>query len=164
MANENVAATVDDSPSKARRDDLSFTRREQTGSLCNWFVSDPEEYEDQGRARGARFFDEVVELAAVDEHEAYCGVIYAIQQRDTFNPGRSVERGFIDAVACAAMVGLRALRHETENPFDPDRARESSLETERDILKAQLESLGVAPWRTIEQAGFDKPAKTAVAE
>ena len=97
------------------RDDLSFTKRDDGGRLINWPLYNrgvPADW-----AKGIACFDgEVFELASHDETEAFHAIQFAIVGMG----GRctSLETGFIDRVARAAVIGLRALRDGAE-PFAP---------------------------------------------
>lgn len=97
------------------RDDLSFTLRDDAGRLINWPRYNYGLPADWGK--GIACFDaEVAELAAYDETEAFHAIQFAIVGMG----GRctSLETGFIDRVARAAVIGLRALRDGAE-PFAP---------------------------------------------
>lgn len=90
------------------RDDLSFTRRDDVGRLINWPLGNPGVAADW--EKGMAFFnDEIVELAAHDEHEA----LWAIKSALGAMCGRftCLEIGFVDRIAIAAVNGLRAKRN-----------------------------------------------------
>ncbi|MGP6460691.1 hypothetical protein [Pseudomonas parakoreensis] len=97
------------------RDDLSFTQRDDAGRLINWPRCNygvPGDWE-----RGIACFDaEIAELAAYDETEAFNAIRFALVGMG----GRTtnLELGFIERVALAAMVGIRALRDGAQ-PFTP---------------------------------------------
>ena len=62
--------------------------------------------------KGDKLFAEVAQLAGENEHEAYRAIFGAIgSARSTWVPTGLLELGFSRALACAAIVGLRALRH-----------------------------------------------------
>ena len=116
-------------PPKLSRDDLSFTRRDAEGRLSNWAVTPRQRMWADGIDRGAAFFEEVAELAANDEAEAYDAVQFAFvgewatapdSNGQWSNRGAGEECGFAAAVARAVIDGLRA-RREGAEPFDPDR-------------------------------------------
>lgn len=97
------------------RDDLSFTSRDGCGRMVNWPRNNPGVAADW--RNGIAFFDsEIAELSANDETAAYMAIRFAI----TGMGGRttSLEQGFADAVARAAVLGLRAVRNGTER-FTP---------------------------------------------
>ncbi|TEA58543.1 hypothetical protein [Pseudomonas sp. CH235] len=101
------------------RDDLSFTKRDDAGRLINWpryNYGVPGDWE-----KGIACFDvEIAELATHDETEAFHAIQFAIVGMG----GRctSLETGFIDRVARAAVIGLRSLRAGAEQfaPTDVD--------------------------------------------
>jgi hypothetical protein len=101
------------------RDDLSFTNRDDAGRLINWpryNYGVPGDWE-----KGNACFDvEIAELATHDETEAFHAIQFAIVGMG----GRctSLETGFIDRVARAAVIGLRSLRAGAEQfaPTDID--------------------------------------------
>ncbi len=97
------------------RDDLSFTTRDVEGRLINWPRNNPGVAEDWDK--GIAFFDtEVSCLASHDETEAFNAIMWAIIGMG----GRytNLELGFVDRVARAAALGLRAMR-EGATPFEP---------------------------------------------
>ena len=103
------------------RDDLSFTLRDDCGRLINWpryNKGAPADWK-----KGIACFDgEVAELAAHDETEAFHAIQFAIADMG----GRStcLETGFIDRVARAAVIGLRAMRNGTQQ-FEPKDSEEA---------------------------------------
>jgi hypothetical protein len=101
------------------RDDLSFTVRDVEGRLINWPRNNPGVAADW--QKGIQFFEsEVRGLASHDETEAFDAIRFALSGMG----GRytCLEIGFIERVALAAMVGLRALRAGAEQfaPTDID--------------------------------------------
>lgn len=97
------------------REDLSFTQRDVEGRLINWPRNNPGVAADW--QKGIDFFEcEVCDLATHDETEAFDAIRFALVGMG----GRytCLEIGFIEHVALAAMVGLRALR-EGAQPFRP---------------------------------------------
>jgi len=97
------------------REDLSFTQRDASGRLINWPRNNPGVAADW--KKGVDFFDgEVHELAATDENEAFYAIQFAIVGMGGWCT--NLEIGFIDRVARAAVIGLRALREGAE-PFSP---------------------------------------------
>ncbi|QHA83559.1 hypothetical protein E3Z27_18675 [Pseudomonas mediterranea] len=109
-----VLATIN-FPLVRTRDDLSFTARDSEGRLINWPRNNPGVASDW--AKGMAFFDqEVSSLAAFDETEAYEAIEYAILGMG----GRTtcLEIGFVQQIAKAAVLGLRAIRNG-EGEFAP---------------------------------------------
>ncbi|WP_085730382.1 MULTISPECIES: hypothetical protein [unclassified Pseudomonas] len=97
------------------RDDLSFTVRDVEGRLVNWPRNNPGVAADW--QKGIDFFEcEVRDLANHDETEAFNAIRFALVGMG----GRTtnLELGFIERVALAAMVGIRALRDGAQ-PFTP---------------------------------------------
>lgn len=103
------------------RDDLSFTKRDDEGRLINWpryNYGVPADWK-----KGIACFDgEVAELAAHDETEAFHAIQFAIA--DMGGRSTSLEIGFIDRVARAAVIGLRAMRNGTQR-FEPKDSEEA---------------------------------------
>lgn len=154
MATESVQAGAE--RVLAERDDLTFTERDEAGRLRNWCPPGRTEDWYDGREAGKLLFAQVVALANEEEYQAFLAITSALGEASLWRPGGSEEAGFVEALACYAMVGMRALSHDTENPYDPKWSATCAAEQRRDILAAQLKSLGVTPWRTIHEAGFDK--------
>ena len=103
------------------RDDLSFTHRNESGSLDNWPRNNPGLAADW--EKGMDFFDsEIAELAANDETEAFHAIEFAIIGMG----GRytCLEIGFAESVARAAILGLRAIRSGTQR-FEPKDSEEA---------------------------------------
>lgn len=103
------------------RDDLSFTKRDDEDRLINWPRYNkgvPADWK-----KGIACFDgEVAELAANDETEAFCAIQAAIM--DMGGRFTCLETGFIDRVARAAVIGLRAMRNGTQR-FEPKDSEEA---------------------------------------
>jgi len=90
------------------RDDLSFTARDVQGHMVNWPRNNPGAAADW--EKGMTFFGhEVSALAAFDETEAFDAIQFAIMGMG----GRctNLEIGFVQHVAAAAVLGLRAMRN-----------------------------------------------------
>lgn len=103
------------------RDDLSFTRRDSEGRLVNWPRNNPGVASDW--KKGIDFFEcEVYELATHDETEAFHAIEFAIAGMG----GRytSLEIGFAESVARAAVLGLRAMRSGAVR-FEPTDSEET---------------------------------------
>ena len=103
-----------------RREDLSFTHRDENGFLRNWVVPhDPVGDWSEGWHAGAAMFEEVTELAKVGEKSAYDAIRHPLSQDQGFRrEGWGIECGFADEVARAAIDGLRARRMGLQ-AFDP---------------------------------------------
>ena len=71
--------------------------------------------------KGDALFAEVAKLAEENEHEAYRAIWGAIGAGSTWSPDGFLELGFSRALACAAIAGLRALRHgmKAYEPINP---------------------------------------------
>ncbi|MBT2339508.1 MULTISPECIES: hypothetical protein [Pseudomonas] len=109
-----VLATIN-FPLVRTRDDLSFTARDSEGRLINWPRNNPGVASDW--EKGMAFVDqEVSSLAAFNETEAYEAIQFAIVGMG----GRTtcLEIGFVQQIAKAAVLGLRAMRNGTEQ-FEP---------------------------------------------
>ncbi|PWY39831.1 MULTISPECIES: hypothetical protein [Pseudomonas] len=103
------------------RDDLSFTRRDSEGRLVNWPRNNPGVASDWKKGIGL-FECEVYELAAHDETEAFHAIEFAITGMGGHYT--SLEIGFAESVARAAVLGLRAMRDGTAR-FEPTASEET---------------------------------------
>lgn len=93
------------------RDDLSFTSRDSEGRLNNWDVQhDWKGNWSEGRLMGEKFFDEVRQLALFDERAAFHAIKFATDSSAWRSSGWGIEGGFIEALARAAMIGIRELQ------------------------------------------------------
>lgn len=96
------------------RYDLPFIRPREDGPgiASHWDVPhDPEGYWSNGLAIGRLFFAEVAKLAETNEIEAALSMKLAPNSGDGWNAhGWGIEEGFSEAMAAAAIVGLRAIR------------------------------------------------------
>ena len=102
------------------REDLSFTKRHPEGRLINWPQNNPGVPADWKKGM-ACFDDEITELAAHDETEAFDAIQFALS--DMGGRYTNLEIGFIDRVARAAVIGLRAMRNGAEQ-FEPKDSEE----------------------------------------
>nr|WP_298168347.1 hypothetical protein [uncultured Pseudomonas sp.] len=107
------------------RDDLSFTFRDEHGRMINWPQNNPGVNGDW--EKGVGFFeDEIAKLAEFDETEAFHAIEFAIAgmaRRVT-----SLEGGFAESVARAAVLGLRAMRNGSARfePVDDDESEDDA--------------------------------------
>ncbi|MDZ4254850.1 MAG: hypothetical protein U1A72_19945 [Sulfuritalea sp.] len=93
------------------RDDLSFTWRNEGGRLINWNVPhDPRGKWDDGRRVGRQLFGEVESIAGLDELEAFRAISFAMNNPGWRPTGWGIEIGFTEALAAAAIIGLRVIR------------------------------------------------------
>jgi hypothetical protein len=112
-------------PQIRSRDDLSFTSRDEHGRLINWPRNNPGVNGDW--EKGIDFLEgEIAALAAFDETEAFHAIEFAIcgmAQRVT-----SLEGGFAESIARAAVLGLRAMRNGAARfePADDDDSEEDA--------------------------------------
>lgn len=96
--------------------DLSFTERDSEGRLSNWCVPhDPQGSWHAGVELGYLHFSEIAELASCDETEAYHAIRCALNDLGWQSGGWGIECGFSEALARAAVAGLRALANERTN-------------------------------------------------
>ncbi|MFX1761901.1 hypothetical protein PWP93_04765 [Paraburkholderia sp. A1RI-2L] len=106
--------------------DLSFTATQDgPGIRSNWCVPhDRNGYWHDGIRVGRRYFAEIAELAAKDEHEAFYAILCAITSREWNHTqdgsGWGIEQGFSERLAAAAILGLRAVTSGAAL-FDPKR-------------------------------------------
>jgi hypothetical protein len=90
------------------REDLSFTALDVQGRMVNWPRDNPGVAADW--EKGMTFFDhEVSALAVIDETEAFDAIQFAIM--DMGGRFTNLEIGFVQRVAAAAVLGLRAMRN-----------------------------------------------------
>lgn len=102
-----------------RRDELSFTSRDAEGWMINWPRNNPGVAADW--EKGIGFFDvEVAELAGANETKAYEAIACALLGMGGHYT--CLEIGFAEAVARAAVLGLRAMRNGAAQfePVDED--------------------------------------------
>lgn len=112
-------------PQIRSRDDLSFTARDEHGRLINWPRNNPGVNADW--EKGIDYFEgEIAALAAFDETEACYAIEYAIA--DMARRTTSLEGGFAQSVARAAVLGLRAMRNGAARfePADDDESEEDA--------------------------------------
>lgn len=94
------------------RDDLSFTSRDEKEIINNWDVPhDSNQKWEEGLLIGQKYFDEVRQLAAVDEREAFHAIEFAFNSGGWRSGGWGIESGFSRALAKAAIIGMRALQN-----------------------------------------------------
>ena len=97
------------------RDDLSFTRRDTEGRLINWPTNNPGVSADW--AKGVAYFEkEVADLAENNETGAFHAIEFAITGMGGHYT--CLEFGFAEAIARAAILGLRTMRGGAEK-FEP---------------------------------------------
>lgn len=102
-----VLATIN-FPFVRTRDDLSFTSRDSEGRMINWPRNNPGVAADWGK--GMAFFDQqICSLAAFNETAAYEAIKFAIS--DMGGRTTCLEIGFVQQIAKAAVLGLRAMRN-----------------------------------------------------
>lgn len=112
------------------RDDLSFTQRDGEGRLINWSVPhDKNGNWSAGVEIGLQHFSEVAELAQLSEYEAFSAIEHALNTYGWQQGGWGIEMGFTEALAAAAIVGLRALRSGAE-PYDRELELKQQIEAE----------------------------------
>lgn len=106
-------------PQIRSREDLSFTSRDERGCMINWPRNNPGVNSDW--EKGIGFFEgEIAALAAFDETEAFHAIEFAIS--GMARRATSLEGGFAESVARAAVLGLRAMRNGSARfePVDDD--------------------------------------------
>jgi len=89
------------------RDGLSFTKRDDKGRMINWPENNPGVASDADKGR-AFFDEEIASLACSSEREAYKAIQFAIMGMGGHYT--CLESGFAEAVARAAVLGLRAIK------------------------------------------------------
>jgi len=140
------------------RDDLAFVARTKSGNLIDWHPTrNKSASPNAGRREGMNHFRDVSHLADSDEFEAYDALLNALTSPH-WQAGGCEERGLIEAILAAAMVGLRAMKAKAQMPFsttfDPHHAKWCALNRLVEVMEAQLKSMKVKPWRTYAQAGL----------
>jgi hypothetical protein len=124
LANQTKGAAalvqIPHSKTITNREDLSFTLRDDEYGLVSWSVPhDKQAYWTDGLKIGEQHFSEVAELAQFNEYEAFTAIQLAMNTPGWRPYGWGIEMGFSQALACAAIVGLRALRAGAA-PYDHD--------------------------------------------
>ena len=130
------------------REDLSFTCRAESGCLVNWEVPhDPNAKWGNGRLIGRRMFEEVEALALTNELDSFHAMVFAMNNPNWCNRGAGIETGFSEAMAAAAILGIRMLLAGADR-FDFEAEILRSSEEEGDVSSqgkkksAILEQLG----------------------
>lgn len=125
-----------------RRDDLTFTARDEGGRLSNWLPGErtSEAKWSDGLERGRARFNEVDKLAEHDEHEAFNAIRFALTT-PTWCPGWGEEAGFADSLAAAAIIGMYAVREGLVPAFDKDSAERFSLDMQLHLAQQRIAEL-----------------------
>lgn len=111
-ARTNKISLSGDARTIQSRDDLSFTSRDSEGRLNNWAVPhDRNGNWHDGLIIGEKYFDEVRQLALFDELEAYHAIKFALNSGNWQSGGWGIETGFTQALAKAAILGMRQLQN-----------------------------------------------------
>ena len=99
-----------------KRDDLSFTKRDDEGRLLNWFVPSRNGQWHEHYGIGEIWFSEIVELAKHDPQEAFNAMRFASQNLVQFwNWGH--EEGFMERMSRWALAAI--LDHKGVEPSLP---------------------------------------------
>jgi hypothetical protein len=146
------------------RNDLSFTSRDAEGRLHNWAVrhNQNDNWHD-GILIGKRYFAEVAALARYSEKEAFDAIRFAMNASDWSSRGWGEEQGFSEALAAAAIAGLRVLRngappsdYDAPTSADERRRRESVRQAERQpLLRARRDKV----FQCFMRAALNKPRR-----
>lgn len=146
------------------RDDLSFTKRNENGCLINWSVPHDQNGDwHEGVVIGEGHFEEVIQLFEFSESSAYDAMRFALSGSLDFrrggstefrNNGWGIETGFVQAIASAAIDGIRA-RKGGQEPFDAK--AEGNKGRKPKVTKPKTSALPSAPiqvnmdWHCIDQ-------------
>ncbi len=115
------------------REDLSFTCRDEKGCLVNWEVPhDPKAKWGNGRLIGRRMFEEVEAMAATNELDSFHAMVFAMNSTNWNNCGAGIETGFSEAMAAAAILGIRTLLAGADR-FDSEAENLRRLEEEDNV-------------------------------
>ncbi len=111
-ARTNILAINAEARVIQNRDDLSFTSRDSEGRINNWDVPhDKKGNWHEGLIIGEQYFNEVRQLALFNEVEAFHAIEFAMNSGYWQSSGWGIEMGFTQAMAKAAMLGMRQLQH-----------------------------------------------------
>lgn len=103
---------------KQTRIDLSFYQKAIQPGACNWQVEDKRaEYWHDNQEAGRALFAEVAKLAEADELEAFYALLTA-PTAPTWQSNGGIESGFMERMAAAAVIGMRAMRAGIIEPVD----------------------------------------------
>lgn len=117
-----------------KRDDLSFTSRNKDDFILNWDVPhDKNGCWHEGIKIGLQHFAEVAELASSDEYEAFNAMRFAMNNHGWKTGCWGIETGFSQAMAAAAIVGLRALKSGAA-PYDHEAEWKKLLESDEESV------------------------------
>ncbi|CDH46982.1 KilA-N domain-containing protein [Candidatus Contendibacter odensensis] len=107
-----------------RAEDLSFVRLDHHQRLLGWTVEhDDDEVWNDGLEVGFGFSEELRTLSHNNEREAYhalCAALLGLHREpgtgENWRQGRGQEMGFVDAIACLALIGMREVRMSPPAP------------------------------------------------
>lgn len=108
--------------------DLPFVVPIKTGGIeSHWNVKHDETgFNSDDREIGRSHFERVAKLAEHDEFQALMAMYLPTNsgQKSNWNcDGWGIEHGFSEAIAAAAIVGLRCIREGLAKPYNVDEAR-----------------------------------------
>lgn len=93
-----------------KRDDLSFTIRDENGHMVNWVMPSSFQQAEQHYRIGRMWFDEIVELAKHDSAEAYDALRFSGKDVTKYINLAHAE-AFYDAMAHYALLGILSKVH-----------------------------------------------------
>lgn len=110
-ARTNKLESISESRTIQDRNDLSFTSRDSQDRINNWDVPhDKNGNWHEGLIIGEKYFNEVRQLALINEVEAFHAIEFAMNSGYWQSSGWGIEMGFTKALAKAAMLGMRQLQ------------------------------------------------------
>lgn len=99
-----------------KREDLSFTKRNEKGYMINWFIPSRDNNWHEAYGVGEMWFDEIVELARNNPQEAMDAMMYAapLLAKDF---GTGYNSGFYDQMARWALTAMLEHKGDLNLPF-----------------------------------------------
>jgi hypothetical protein len=104
---------------------LTFTRKDGDGHIRNWWVVPRPEYSYDAATLGNEYAAQVIRLALESEFHGY-NALEHIMADPKWQPGGSVEGGFMNMIMSCAMAGIREVETNNAAPFDYEAAVEAA--------------------------------------
>lgn len=96
---------------------LTFTRKDGEGRTTSWWAVPRPEYYYDAATLGNEYAAQVIRLALESEFHGY-NALGNIVADPKWQPGGSVERGFMNMIMSCAMAGIREVETNNAAPFD----------------------------------------------
>lgn len=104
---------------------LTFTRKDEQGRTTNWWDVPRPEYSYDAAILGNEYAAQVIRLALESEFHGY-NALRNIVSNPNWQPGGSVEGGFMNMIMSCAMAGIREVESNDAAPFDYEAAVEAA--------------------------------------